>query len=178
MCRKRKIKDIKIENMVYNESDNKIIGLDKTDKKWYHITNRLVTNQGDILNNKIIFDDNYNGNIEKNIKSIELDRREKNTTKKQKNNNKFDVKEYIRNNVLNGKSQCFCVTDKSKSEFTKKDVDTYREQQLIFQGEMIYGSSAPAIDPVDKMNIINMEGGIKGNGQSIADIYDNIVRNN
>ena len=43
---------------------------------------------------------------------------------------------------------------------------------------MINGTSAPAIDPVDKMNIINMEGGFKGQGQTIADVYDKIVRNN
>jgi hypothetical protein len=175
ICKKqKKITEYdKIENM-----DNNIIsnGLDKTDIQWYKVNNRLVTNDGDVSNGNIIFDDNYDGVIKQN-NNINLDKRERPINKKKyKNNNRFDVKEYIRNNVLNGKSQCYCVSDNSKSEFTRTEVDDYREQQLKFQGEMIYGTSAPAIDPVDKMNIIKMDGGFKGNGQTIADVYDSIVR--
>ena len=177
LCKKKKKRIIndKIENMVSSTEKN---SLDRTDKKWYHYVNRLVTNDSDIIDNKIVFDDNYEGNIKLNKNIVNLDRKERKKKKGNNSKNRFDVKDYIRNNVLGGKSQCFCVPDKSKSEFTRHDVDEYREQQLEFQSEMINGTSSPAIDPVDKMNIIKMEGGIKGNGQTIADIYDNIVSNN
>lgn len=159
----------------YLNKGTEIKGLDKTDIKWYRDVNKLVTNDGDIMNNKLIFDDNYEGNIKQN-NSINLDKKIRKKSNNNKYIDKFNVKDYIRNNVLDGKSQCFCVSDKSKAKFTRYDVDKYREQQLKFQGEMIYGTSAPAIDPVDKMNIINMENGIKGDGKTIADVYDTIVK--
>jgi hypothetical protein len=85
-----------------------------------------------------------------------------------------NMKRYIRDYVLDGKSQCECVVDKSKSDFTRNEVDEYRDQQIEFRNKT-YGTSAPAVDPVDKMNTITMQGGIKGNNQTIADFYDNIV---
>jgi len=171
-CKKKRKIYNKIENMESN-----IDKLNNTYIPWYKIVNKLVTNDGDISTNKIIFDDIYTGNITQKNK-ISLDRRERKKKRINKKKDGFDVKEYIRNKVLNGDSQCYCVTDKSKSEFTRTDVDEYREQQLKFKSEMINGTSAPAIDPVDKMNIIKMEGWFKGQGQTIADVYDNIVRNN
>jgi hypothetical protein len=92
-------------------------------------------------------------------------------TKKQSD---FDVKEYIRNNVLNGNNECGCVIDKSKSLFTRNEVDEYREQALQFHNK-INGTSAPSEDPVDKINIIALKEGVKANGQTIADFYDNLV---
>jgi hypothetical protein len=88
--------------------------------------------------------------------------------------NDLDIKRYIRDYVLDGSAQCGCVVDKSKSEFTKDEVDEYREQSLRFH-DKINGTSAPTEDPVDRMNMIALKGGIKAKGQTIADFYDNVV---
>ena len=84
------------------------------------------------------------------------------------------VKEYIRNVVLDGNTQCGCVVDKSKSDFTRDEVNEYRESQLRFR-DKINGTSSPAIDPVDRINLITLHEGIKARGQTIADVYDNII---
>lgn len=85
------------------------------------------------------------------------------------------LKRYIREYVLDGKDQCYCATDKSKSEFTRDEIDRFREQQIEF-GDKINGTSSIPYDAVDKMNDITMNG-IKANKQSIADFYDSIVEN-
>lgn len=87
---------------------------------------------------------------------------------------KLDINRYIRDFVLDGNAQCGCVVDKSKSDFTRDEVDEYREKQIQFR-DKINGTSALAVDPVDKMNMITIEGGVKANGQTIADYYDNLV---
>jgi len=90
-------------------------------------------------------------------------------------NEMADTKRYLREYVLNGKDQCYCVTDPSKSEFTRSELDAYREQQIEFR-DKIGGTSADFVDPVDKMNEIGMVG-IKGNNKSIRAFYDSIVEN-
>jgi hypothetical protein len=85
------------------------------------------------------------------------------------------LKKYIREYVLDGKDQCFCAVDLSKSEFTRDEIDKYREQQLEFR-DKIYGTSEIVNDAVDKMNEISMTG-IKAKNKSIADFYDSIVEN-
>lgn len=86
----------------------------------------------------------------------------------------LDVKKYIQEHVLDGKTECGCVVDKSKSLFTRDEVDEYREQNIQF-ADKINGTSAPIEDPVDRMNMIKLQGGIKAKGQTIADFYDNLV---
>jgi hypothetical protein len=87
---------------------------------------------------------------------------------------KLDINRYIRDFVLDGNAQCGCVVDKSKSIFTRDEVDEYREKHIQFR-DKINGTSALAEDPVDKMNRITLEGGIKAEGQTIADFYDKLV---
>lgn len=86
-----------------------------------------------------------------------------------------NMKRYIREYVLNGRDQCYCATDPSKSEFTRDEIDRYREQQIEFR-DKTYGTSKDFEDPVDKMNEITMTG-IKAQNQSIANFYDSIVEN-
>ena len=86
-----------------------------------------------------------------------------------------NLKRYIREYVLDGRDQCFCATDKSKSEFTRGEIDAYREQQIEFR-DKINGTSALEHDPVDKMNEVTITG-IKAKNQSIADFYDSVVEN-
>ena len=90
------------------------------------------------------------------------------------NNDSLNMKRYIRDYVLDGKAQCGCVSDKSKSAFTRNEIDAYREQHLEF-GNKINGSSAPAEDPVDRMNLIYSHGGVNADGQTIADVYDKLL---
>ncbi|VBB18034.1 hypothetical protein YASMINEVIRUS_497 [Yasminevirus sp. GU-2018] len=90
------------------------------------------------------------------------------------NEDSLEMKRYIREYVLDGKSQCGCITDKSKSDFTRDEIDAYREQQLEFR-DKINGTSAPAEDPVDRMNLITMQGGVKAQGQTIAEFYDKLL---
>jgi len=90
-------------------------------------------------------------------------------------NEMADTKRYLREYVLDGKDQCYCVTDPSKSEFTRSEIDAYREQQIEFR-DKIGGTSADFVDPVDKMNEISMVG-IKAKNQSIRAFYDSIVEN-
>jgi hypothetical protein len=91
-------------------------------------------------------------------------------------NSDVDVKKYIRNVVLDGRDQCYCVEDKSKSEFLRDEVEDYREGMLDFYNK-INGTADLPVDPVDKMNDIIMNGSIKnGNNQTIATFYDNLVK--
>lgn len=87
-----------------------------------------------------------------------------------------NMKRYIRDYVLDGNVECSCVVDKSTSGFTRTEVDNYRENQIRFR-DKIFGSSDLALDPVDKMNLITLKEGVKANGSTVADFYDNIVSN-
>lgn len=87
----------------------------------------------------------------------------------------MDVKKYLREYVLGGKDQCYCVSDPSKSEFTRDEIDKYREKHIEFR-DKIGGTSADFEDPVDKMNEIGITG-IKGNGMSISGYFDSILEN-
>lgn len=86
-----------------------------------------------------------------------------------------DIKKYLREYVLDGKDQCYCVSDPSKSEFTRDEIDKYREKHIEFR-DKIGGTSADFEDPVDKMNEIGIEG-IKGDGMSISGFFDSILEN-
>jgi len=86
-----------------------------------------------------------------------------------------NLKRYIREFVLDGRDQCYCATDPSKSEFTRDEIDRYREQQIGFR-DKINGTSRDFEDAVDKMNEVTMTG-IKAKNQSIANFYDSIVEN-
>lgn len=140
---------------------------------------------------KLVFDDYYEKNVVSDPYEIDMEK----TTLDQKlfdNNNKDekytdvygnvcklnedgpDLKRYIREYVLDGMAQCGCAIDKSKSDFLRDEVDEYREGQLDFYNK-VNGTSDSPDDPVDKMNEITLCGGIKGNGQTIADYYDKLV---
>jgi hypothetical protein len=90
--------------------------------------------------------------------------------------NADNVKKYIRERVLNGMNECECVPDKSQPEFTPEEIDSYRNQQIEFR-ENTYGSSkgVEGIDVVDKLNQITYNGGIPGNGMTIAQYYDSLA---
>ena len=90
------------------------------------------------------------------------------------NEDSREMKRYIRDNVLDGKAQCGCVIDKSKSEFKRSEVDTYRQDYLNFMNK-INGTSDPAVDAVDRINEITLHGGIKADGQTISSTYDNLI---
>lgn len=90
------------------------------------------------------------------------------------NEDSVEMKRYIRDYALDGNRQCECVTDKTSAEFTRTDVNEYREKQIQFR-DKIMGSSAPAEDPVDRVNNVLLNGGIKAKGQTIAEFYDNLV---
>nr|XP_047140270.1 probable protein phosphatase 2C 45 [Hydra vulgaris] len=81
-------------------------------------------------------------------------------------------KRYINDHVFDNKLEC--LTERPKTQFTNDDIDAYREKQLEFR-DKINGTSSPAIDPVDKMNLIAIQGGIKAQGQSIKDYYDKLL---
>jgi hypothetical protein len=175
-------------------------------KKWYHYMNKQAVNDISRKkkngmkrkNNRkktLVFDDIYQGVLipEKfyNKPNVENDNNIECENGTGILENKFEnvdgdictiakdamrVKKYIREKVLGGDAQCECVVDKSKSEFTRDEIDAYREKQITFR-DKIYGTSSPAVDPVDKMNEIMLKGGIRGNGQSIANFYDSLVSN-
>jgi hypothetical protein len=167
---------------------------------WYHIANNLDNNKS---GKKLVFNDNYDGKLSSNpfdahefkimskyypdsklndkIKAFNQASNQtytdvygnENTT----GQSDVDVKKYIRDVVLNGNADCECVVDKSQSSesvFTRKEIDEYREQALQFHTK-INGSSAPTEDPTDRMNLINLKEGIRAKGQTIADVYDNII---
>jgi hypothetical protein len=210
----------KSTSIPYTEGKNRedgTFGLDRTSdpNNWYHVANKLVTNESEYVdlvgtppNNlptnpvsrymtnkqgkggRLVFDDNYEGVLS----SDPFDANEikipstfgpitKYTDEKytdvygntcSRNENDLEIKRYIRDFVLDGSAQCGCVVDKSKSEFTRSEVDEYREEALRFH-DKINGTSAPTEDPVDRMNQITLKGGIKAKGQTIADFYDNVV---
>lgn len=175
-------------------------GIDRTDdsKKWYHVANKLVTNdpqtetenEGRAVGSRLVFDDYYEGRLTSDPFDGADEPIPKTFGPKRKYSDEkytdvygnvcttdetdVDMKRYIRDYVLDGVAQCGCVVDKSKSDFTRSEVDEYREEQLQFH-DKINGTSAPAEDPVDKMNNLTLQGGIKARGQTIADYYDNLV---
>lgn len=139
---------------------------------------------------RLVFDDNYEGKLSSDPFDAEdvkipstFGPRTKQTDEKyvdvygnecSRKENDLEIQRYIRDYVLDGSTQCGCVVDKSKSDFTRKEVDEYREQALQFH-DKINGTSAPTEDPVDRMNKITLKGGIKAKGQTIADFYDNVI---
>lgn len=157
-------------------------GLDRTskNKKWYHNVNKITDTNfvGDnirrnVNKRKLTFNNFYDGRSDiinkPNISDIAV----------RKDNNDYDesddsIKKYILENVLNGKSECECIPDKSRSEFTRSEIDKYREEHILFN-DKINGTSSPTEDPVDRMNMIHINEGIKGNGSTIADYYDKLV---
>lgn len=157
--------------------------------------NRSGTFQDYVNSNKLLFADNYEGRLTSDpfdADAVQVNRSGLDM-KGFLGNNPFEsvkdikgnkcnldpesenLKRYIREYVLNGRDQCYCATDPSKSEFTRDEIDRYREQQIEFR-DKTYGTSKDFEDPVDKMNEISMTG-IKAQNQSIANFYDSIVEN-
>ena len=204
----------KYTDCMYREKNT--FGLDRTNnqKNWYHVANKLVTNDDTSINEisnkfcdksvivvntsgKLIFDDIYKGILSSDpfeaneVKTQEVKTQEvKNPIKHTddtymdvygnectRSENDLEIKRYIRDYVLDGTTQCYRDDTKSKTEFTKKDIDEYREQGLQFH-KKINGTSALPEDPVDRMNNITIAGGINATGQSIGDFYDNVVTGN
>jgi len=146
------------------------------------------------INNRLVFGDNYEGRQSKDpfeARGLASKKIPNYTDIKNKNEDIFIdvdgnectiesnakiVQRYVKEVTLDGADDCYCVPDKSKSDFTRDEIDEYREQNIQFR-DKVYGSSSPAIDPVDKINQITFQGGIKGSGQAIADVYDNLVGN-
>lgn len=181
-------KNVCNENMENHNRDEGTYGLDRMDKSkpWYHVANKLVTEEKKIDTKcdelgKITIEKNYDGNLESETYDINLERRETLTDHKGNvcslGNRSGNMKRYIREYVLDGNAQCGCVVDKSKSDFTRDEVDDYREKQLRFESEKINGTSSPAIDPVDKVNQLTLHEGKYPCGQKIADFYDKLIDN-
>jgi hypothetical protein len=157
--------------------------------------NRSGTFQDFVHQNKLVFADNYEGRLTSDpfdADAVQVNRSGMNMkgflgnnpfeAVKDTNGNKCNLdpeaenlKRYIREYVLDGRDQCYCATDPSKSEFTRDEIDRYREQQIEFR-DKTYGTSKDFEDPVDKMNIVSLTG-IKAKNQSIANYYDSIVEN-
>jgi hypothetical protein len=180
-------------------------GLDRTveTKKWYHVANRLEEdNKTEKISGsepgsgsgRLVFGDNYEKKltsdpIEANIPNVPVNMQIPDIAPDAEkiidvsgnvcsiNENSDNMKRYIRDYVLDGNLQCACAVDKSSSEFTRNEVDNYRENQIAFR-DKIYGTSDLPLDPVDKMNLITLKGGVGSNGSTVADFYDNIVSNN
>lgn len=174
-------------------------------KAWYHVANRLVEdseiynniNQSiDIIKQKqnkknegLVFPDFYVGkqSNRKNNEEEEDILTNQNTDEMCNfytdvlgnvngiNDDRIGVKKYIRERVLDGGVQCGCIEDKEKSLFTNDEIGEYRDKQLRFR-DKINGTSAPAEDPVDRMNMLNIQGGINAPQQTIAEFYDSLVK--
>jgi hypothetical protein len=170
---------------------NELDILTKRTKKHTHNKNKKKYAHKNSMNpRKLVFGDNYDGIIESDFLDEKQDEILENVGNRLRHVDEFfvdvygnicssaetsqDVKKYLRENVLDGKSECGCVVDKSKSEFTRNEVNDYRESQLQFR-DKIYGTSSPAVDPVDRLNLITIQEGIKAEGQTIANLYDNII---
>ena len=81
------------------------------------------------------------------------------------------TKQYLQQYVLNGRK----YSDSPEPvEASRQEVDDYREKQLHFR-DKIFGTSADPFDTVDRMNQITMQGGIQGDGQTIAQVYDRLT---
>lgn len=185
--------NIQVDSDEYRDPGTK--GIERTDstKPWYSEVNRSVSKSD--KNYKLIFDDIYEGKMTsdpieassggeyKTPATFDLNAFTKNTDEKfvdangnlcTLNESSENMKRYIRDYVLDGNAQCGCAIDKSQSDFTRDEIEAYRETHLEFR-DKINGTSAPVEDPVDRMNVVTMHGGIKARGQTIADYYDNVV---
>lgn len=152
----------------YRESGTYGIDRTRNKKDWYHVVNKLI-------DDNINADDSDNINVGDYHTKNQIDELGIQQVPEFADSDN-NVKKYIREYVLDGKSQCECIPDKSKSEYTRNEIDEYRNSQLEFRNK-IYGTSSPAEDPVDRVNNITLNGGIDANGQTIADYYDNLVSN-
>jgi hypothetical protein len=183
---KFRVKKIKrnYDDGVYRDKNTWGIDRMSEDKPWYHVVNKLVGNtKKDKKNNKLIIKDNYDT-------MTDYDEKEDNIQIERFEDRKFtdvdgnimsakqsskDMKEYIKNVVLNGKDDCYCVGDKTpyESNDKQKEINDYRESQLDFRSK-IYGSSQPYMDEVDKINLFDED---KNDCKTIAEIHDKIIGN-
>lgn len=171
-----------------NRVNGKLHQTNKSELPYYHISNKsLESNSIDStfdldtidLPDKLVFPDNYDGTLD--LKAASMDMKgflannpfEESPKDVDLNLEAVDLKRYIREYVLNGKDQCFCAPDPSKSNFTRSEIDEYREQQIKFR-DKTYQPSNTVNDAVDKMNCITITG-INAQNQTIADAYDAIV---
>jgi len=177
-------------NMFCNNDRSQLKGLNRRRK-----VNRSGTYQDYVQDNKLVFADNYEGRLTSDPFDVDADQvnmsgmdykgflgnnpfetvRDVSGNKCNLDPESENLKRYIREYVLDGRDQCYCATDPSKSEFTRDEIDRYREQQIEFR-DKTYGTSKDFEDAVDKMNEISMTG-IKAKNQSIANFYDSIVEN-
>lgn len=94
------------------------------------------------------------------------------------------MKNYLQKYVLSGRAQDYDndndfneqILDKTKTKATREEINEYRDQMIGFN-DRINGSSNDYEDPVDKMNMINLQGGIQGNGMKISQYFDQLTSN-
>jgi len=180
-----KVQKIKnYDDNVYRDSDTfGISNMSKT-KPWWHVAAKL---EGKQKRNKVTIYDNYTGEQnEESNNNIKLIRNNDNLFTDvdgnimSANQSAKDVKEYIKNVVLNGQADCYCVDDKNPFDNKKEqdNIENFREKQLDFNSK-IYGSSNPYMDEVDKINIFNLDNNTNKylEKKTIADIHDKIIGN-
>lgn len=175
-----------------NRSNGPLHQTKKNNLPYYHVTNKSIDNSSvdstfdlDTLDssNKLVLPDNYDGKLD--LKSASMDMKgflennpfeelvDSKGISRELDQETVDLKRYIREYVLDGRDQCFCATDPSKSNFTRSEIDKYREQQIEFR-DKTYQPSDTVNDAVDKMNCMTITG-INAQNQTIADVYDSIV---
>lgn len=171
-------------NKVYDDGTYRDLGtngIDKTDKskEWYHYTNRLTNNnkiyksRSDDKKYCLTFHKNYDG--KQDFKpACYINNKEANIQVDSFKKSDDFVQKYIKEKVLDGNVQCATITDKSRSDLTRQEIYDYQDDFFEFR-DKIYASSDPAIDPVDKINMVTLNDGFKSNDMTIADVYDKLV---
>jgi hypothetical protein len=167
-------KEKKIKNIVFNDNyegstieqpnydqnkeiyDDDIVDISRESKIDYELIDNLDISD-DI---KCHIDDECSQ--EKNIKNMKI--------------SSNDVRKFLKEKVLNGNNDCYQVNEQNKAKYTRDEAEDCLENQLQFR-EKIFGSSRYGEDVVDRLNQIEVSGGIQGNGQTIGEVYDNIVNN-
>ena len=94
------------------------------------------------------------------------------------------TKQYLRDVALNGQNECWRDIDRSKSDYTRDQINQYRDKHIRFR-DKIMGTSAPAVDQVDRLAQMSLENQTthvdpsttigQHVGQTIADFHDQIV---
>jgi len=174
------------DDNVYRDPGTSGITTMGKDKPWWHVVSKLEGKQ-----KKLTIYDNYTGyqnneeEKEEEQNNIKIERKEDNLFTDVDGNvmsakqSAKEMKEYIKNIVLNGQTDCYCVDDKNPFDDKNKqdEIEEFRETQLDFKTK-INGSSSPFMDDVDKINILYLRENDKGlEGKTIAEIHDKIIGN-
>ena len=86
------------------------------------------------------------------------------------------VKKYIYD-IIDNRPKAVCMPNKCKAEFSRIDVDKYRDQQIRFR-DKLYATSANAVDTVDRINALGDKlHGPFGAGRRIYDVFSDLVAN-